>query len=197
MLFLLLGPSGVGKGTQINLLKERHPEYVFPQSVTTRKMRPGESNGNPYFFISQEEFDQHIEKGDFLEWAEVHKSARYGTLLAPIEEALAEEKTVFKELDIQGLIQIHSTIEKKGYESIKKNMRSIFIMPPSMDTLVERITERAPIKEIELQARLESAEKEMRQAGICSMIIETKEEDSVEEVYEKLIETIAKATKEI
>ncbi len=193
MLFLLLGPSGVGKGTQINLLKERHPDYVFPQSVTTRKMRPGESDGNPYFFISHEEFDQHIENGDFLEWAEVHKTARYGTLLKPLEKALEEGKTIFKELDIQGLIQIHSTIQKKGYESIKKNLRSIFIMPPSIDTLVERITERAPIKEIELQSRLESAEKEMRQAGICSIIIETSEEDSVEEVYEKLSEAIANA----
>lgn len=195
MLFLLLGPSGVGKGTQISLLRERHPDYVFPKSVTTRKMRPGESEGNPYFFISQESFDKHIEDGDFLEWAEVHKTARYGTLLEPIEKALAEEKTVFKELDIQGLIQIHSTIEKKGYENIKKNLRSIFIMPPSIDTLVERITERAPIKEVELQARLESAEKEMRQAGICDIIIETDEDDSIEEVYKKLESAITNATK--
>jgi guanylate kinase len=194
MLFLMLGPSGVGKGTQIKLLKERHPEYVFPQSVTTRKMRPGESDGNPYFFISQEAFDQHVENGDFLEWAEVHKTARYGTLLEPIEKALSEEKTIFKELDIQGLIQIHSTIEKEGYESIKKNLRSIFIMPPSIDTLVERITERAPIKEIELQSRLESAEKEMRQAGICSKIIETEEDDSVEDVHKKLINAITEAS---
>ncbi len=190
MLFLLLGPSGVGKGTQIKLLKERHPEYVFPKSITTRKMRPGESEGNPYHFISQEDFEQYVQNGDFLEWAEVHKTARYGTLLKPIEEALSGGKTVIKELDIQGLIQIHSTIKKAGYESIREQLRSIFIMPPSEETLVKRITERAPIKEVELQARLESAQKEIRQSGICSHIIETREEDGIETVYKKISKVI-------
>lgn len=186
MLFLILGPSGIGKGTQIKLLKKRHPEYVFPKSITTRKMRPGESQGNPYLFISSEEFDRHIKNGDFLEWAEVHQSARYGTLREPIEAAIKEEKTIIKELDIQGLIQIKSTIEKGKLDHLKKNLRAIFIMPPDEETLIKRITQRSEIKERELQARLESAKKEMLQAGICDKIIDTTEADSIEDVYKKL-----------
>jgi len=190
MLFLILGPSGVGKGTQIDLLQKRHPEYVFPQSITTRKMRPMESQGDPYFFISDDEFDKHIKNNDFLEWAEVHKTARYGTLRKPIEDALMAEKTVIKELDIQGLIKIKDSIKKHHLELFKKNLRSIFIMPPNEETLIRRITGRSKIKEAELHQRLESAKKELEQADICDHIIYTDEEDSIEEVYENLIAII-------
>lgn len=194
MLFLLLGPSGVGKGTQINLLKERHPEYIFPKSITTRKMRPGESQGNPYHFISDEEFDQHIKNGDFLEWAQVHQAARYGTLRKPIEDALQENKTVIKELDIQGLVQIQKTLDEGGFDELKKRLRSIFIMPPNEETLIKRITQRSEIKERELNARLESARREIAQANLCTSVIETSEDDSIEEVYNKLL-TIIEAEK--
>ena len=193
MLFLLLGPSGIGKGTQINLLRERHPDFVFPKSITTRAMRPGESEGNPYHFISDEEFDRHIEHHNFLEWAEVHKAARYGTLRKPIEDALSAGKSIIKELDIQGLINIQDTIEKSGHEMIKKNLRSIFIMPPNEETLIKRITQRSMIKEAELKARLDSAKKEIDQAHLCDVIIETTEDDSIEEVYKKLEAIIAKS----
>jgi guanylate kinase len=190
MLFLLLGPSGVGKGTQINLLKQRHPEYIFPKSITTRKMRPGESQGNPYHFISDEEFDTHINNGDFLEWAQVHQAARYGTLRKPIEEALQENKTVIKELDIQGLIQIQKTLDEGHFDELKKRLRSIFIMPPNEETLIKRITERSEIKERELNARLESARREIEQAKLCSSIISTSEDETIEEVYNKLLAII-------
>lgn len=194
MLFLILGPSGVGKGTQIELLKERHPEYVFPKSITTRQMRPQESQGEPYFFISDEEFDKHIEDNDFLEWAEVHKTARYGTLKKPIEDALEDEKTVIKELDIQGLIQIKKTIEDKDLELFEKNLRAIFIMPPNEKTLIERITKRSKIKEAELHERLESAKKEIEQADICNYTVDTTEADSIADVYKKLIQVIDKTS---
>jgi len=186
MLFLLLGPSGVGKGTQINLLRERHPEYVFPKSITTRKMRPGESEGNPYHFISDEQFDEYIKNGEFLEWAQVHQAARYGTLRKPIEEALKEGKTVIKELDIQGLIQIQKTLDEGHFDELKKKLRSIFILPPNEETLIKRITQRSEIKERELNARLESARKEIEQAHLCTSVIETSESDSIEDVYQKL-----------
>ena len=186
MLFLILGPSGIGKGTQINLLRERHPEFVFPKSVTTRAMRPGESEGNPYHFISDEQFDQYVSNGEFLEWAEVHKAARYGTLEKPIEEALAGGKSVIKELDIQGLMNIKSTIEKDGHEAIKKNLKSIFMMPPDEATLIKRITQRSVIKEAELKARLDSAKREIEQAHLCDVIVTTTADDSIEDVYRKL-----------
>lgn len=190
MLFLILGPSGVGKGTQINLLQERCPEFVFPKSVTTRKMRPKESQGNPYSFISDAEFDAHIVNGDFLEWAQVHKAARYGTLRTPIEMALRQQKTVIKELDIQGLLQIKKTISEKNLELFQKNLRSIFIMPPDEETLISRITGRSAIKEAELSARLESAKKEIAQKEQCDFIVETSRQDSIDDVYQKIISFI-------
>lgn len=186
MLFLLLGPSGIGKGTQIALLQKRHPDFEFPRSVTTRKMRPKESQGNPYYFISDAKFDQHISNHDFLEWAEVHKAARYGTLRAPIEDALRQNKTVIKELDIQGLESIKKTILDGHHELIGKNIRSIFLMPPDEETLIERITKRGAVKEAELHTRLESARKEIAHAGICDDVIQTDKKDSIEDVYRKL-----------
>lgn len=191
MLYLLLGPSGIGKGTQVELLRKRHPEFVFPRSVTTRSMRPRESQGNPYFFISDAEFDGHIKNNDFLEWAEVHKAARYGTLRAPIEKALHNGKTVIKELDIQGLMNIKKTLEKEPNNLIQKNLHSIFLMPPDEATLIKRITQRSAIKEAELHARLESARKEIAQAKVCDSIIITSKNDSIDEVYKKIEQIIA------
>lgn len=194
MLFLLLGPSGVGKGTQIKLLQKRHPDIMFPKSVSTRKMRPGESDGNPYYFISDEAFDQHIANHDFLEYAVVHQSARYGTLKQPIQEALAEGKTVIKELDIQGLKNILSTLEAGEADFLKDKLRTIFLMPPDEETLIKRITGRSEIKERELNARLESARQEIADSKLCTDIIETKREDSIEDVYQKLEKVICLAS---
>lgn len=186
MLVLILGPSGVGKGTQIKLLQERHPDFIFPKSVSTRKMRPGESDGNPYYFISDEQFDEHVANHNFLEYAVVHQSARYGTLKEPIEKALAEGKTVIKELDIQGLKNILETMEKGEADFLKDKLKTIFIMPPDEETLIERITGRSEIKEVELNARLKSAHHEINDAHLCTDIINTSREDSIEEVYKKL-----------
>jgi|CXWL01.1.fsa_nt_gi guanylate kinase len=186
MLFLILGPSGVGKGTQIELLKKRHPEFVFPKSITTRKMRPGEAEGLPYHFISDAQFDAYIANDEFLEWAEVHQAARYGTIRKPIEEAVATGKVVIKELDIQGLKKIEESISKQDSDFLRGKVQSIFIMPPDEATLITRITQRSVIKERELNARLESAKREMAEAGRCTYMINTSVEDSIEDVYKKL-----------
>ncbi|MDF2379673.1 MAG: hypothetical protein P1V18_05680 [Candidatus Gracilibacteria bacterium] len=186
MLVLILGPSGVGKGTQIKLLQERHPEFIFPKSVSTRKMRPNESDGNPYYFISNDQFDEYIQNNDFLEYAVVHQSARYGTLKKPVKEALLENKTIIKELDIQGLKNILATIKQGDADFLKNHLKTIFIMPPNEETLIERITGRSEIKEIELNARLESARNEINDAHLCTDIVDTDTKDTVEEVYKKL-----------
>ena len=190
MLILLLGPSGIGKGTQLNLLRKRHPDFVFPKSIATRKMRPGESQGNPYNFISDAAFNTHIENHDFLEYAVVHQAARYGTLKQPIETALAENKTVIKELDIQGLKNILQTIANGEANFLKEKLQSIFLFPPNEETLIKRITGRGAIKEQELNARMESARKEIEQSKICTHIIPTEESDSIEDVYKKIEQAI-------
>jgi guanylate kinase len=194
MLYLILGPSGVGKGTQIKLLREGHPEFIFPRSVTTRKMRPQESEGNPYHFISDEEFDEHIKNHNLLEYAVVHQAARYGTLKPEIESALADGKTVIKELDIQGLMKIKKTIENGHADFLKDNLTSIFIMPPDEETLIERITGRSVIKEDELQNRLESARNEISMSQECTKILNTKRGESPESVYKKLEKLVTNHT---
>ena len=83
-LFIVSGPSGVGKGSLIAQLKKLFPEFVFPISHTTRPMRPGENEGEVYHFISKEEFERGIEAGEFLEYAYIHQSNYYGTLKKPI-----------------------------------------------------------------------------------------------------------------
>ena len=107
-----------------------------------------------------------------------------------IKDALQNEQIVIKELDIQGLKQIKETIKMEKLKLFEDKLRSIFLMPPNEEILIERITKRSKIKEAELHARLDSAKKEIKEADICDYIIETTEEDGIEDVYEMLVEVL-------
>jgi guanylate kinase len=152
-LVLILGPSGVGKSVIINTLREKHPEFVFPPSVTTRKPRPGEVEGKIYHFVSDIEFDRMIQDDELLEWAIVHQGPRYGTLKREILGGIEEGKTVVREVDVQGFKSIRSLPifdPRKG----TYRLHSIFILPGSEEELENRIRSRAPISEEELKKRL-------------------------------------------
>jgi guanylate kinase len=156
-IIFISGPSGVGKGTLIDQLREKHPEWLFPPSCTTRAPRPGEIDGETYFFISQEKFRQKISEGEFLEHAIVHGGESYGTLRQPLLEGVKEGKTVVREFDVQGFSQARETLSKDLYISI-------FLKPgDGIETLIQRIRDRAPITDIELAKRLESMKKELAQ----------------------------------
>ena len=159
---LVIGPSGVGKGTMLQLLRERHPEVVFPISATTRDPRPGEKEGETYYFISKEDFESKIEENEFLEYACVHGKNYYGTLKKQIVDALDEGKTVVREIDYQGYLSVLKT-------DLAPRVKSIFILPPSIERLKERIRDRAPISEEELDARMESLQKEIAVAEECDV----------------------------
>ncbi len=159
-IFFFSGPSGVGKGTLINYLRKKQRDWVFPPSCTTRDPRPGEKEGETYFFISQKEFEKRIADGEFLEYAHVHGETYYGTLkdkiLAPIEEG----KIVIREFDVQGFSQARERLDREDYISI-------FLRPAEdIQTLVRRIKERAPISDQELEKRIKSMEKELELADI-------------------------------
>lgn len=156
---LIIGPSGVGKSVILQSLRERHPEFVFPRSATTRTRRPGEGD-DLYHFVSEEEFSAWLEHDKFLEWAQVHKGARYGTLLSEIVPFIQQGKTVVREVDVQGFesIRQHSLFQKDGGTH---PLRTIFILPESPEQLVEQIQKRAPMEEEELERRLESMKKEL------------------------------------
>ncbi len=156
-IIFISGPSGVGKGTLIEHLKERHPEWEFPPSCTTRDPRPGEIDGETYYFISRAEFQHKINTGEFLEHAIVHGGESYGTLRQPLLDGVNDGKVVVREFDVQGFSQARETLPKNIYISL-------FLKPADgVDTLVQRIQERAPITDIELAKRIESMKKELAQ----------------------------------
>ena len=165
-LILILGSSGSGKGTVLEALRKNHPDYVFPVSCTTRKPRPGEKDGEVYYFISKEEFEKRREAGDFLEWAVVHGDNYYGTLKEDILNPLAEGKVVIREVDVQGLRAIRDLISKD-------QLTSIFMTVPDWETLRRRILGRSEIPEEELERRKASYLNEKEWEKECDMVIQS------------------------
>jgi guanylate kinase len=147
-LVVLAGPTAVGKGSVAAAVRERHPDVWISVSATTRSPRPGEQEGVHYFFVSDQDFDGMVERGDLLEWAVVHQSARYGTPRAPVEEALAAGRLALLEIDLQGARQVRSTMPDALF---------VFLKPPSWDELVRRLVGRGTETEAERTRRLETA----------------------------------------
>jgi guanylate kinase len=152
-LIVLAGPTAVGKGTVAACVRERHPEIWISVSVTTRKPRPDEIDGYHYHFISDPEFDALIATDGLLEWAVVHKAARYGTPRAPVEETLATGKPALLEIDLQGARQVRARMPDAVL---------CFLKPPSFDELVRRLVGRGTEEPAERERRLETAREEMR-----------------------------------
>ena len=151
-LVVLAGPTAVGKGSVAAAVRERHPDVWISVSATTRSPRPGEQHGVHYFFVSDEEFDDMVGRGDLLEWAVVHQSARYGTPRGPVEEALAAGRLALLEIDLQGARQVRSTMPDALF---------VFLKPPSWDELVRRLVGRGTETESERTRRLETAVEEL------------------------------------
>jgi guanylate kinase len=147
-LVVLAGPTAVGKGSVAAAVRERHPDVWISVSATTRKPRPGEQDGVHYFFVSDDEFDAMVERGDLLEWAVVHQSARYGTPRGPVEQALAAGRLALLEIDLQGARQVRATMP---------NALFVFLKPPSWDELVRRLVGRGTETKEERARRLETA----------------------------------------
>jgi guanylate kinase len=151
-LVVLAGPTAVGKGSVAAAVRERHPDVWISVSVTTRSPRPGEQDGVHYFFVSDDDFDAMVERGDLLEWAVVHQRARYGTPRGPVEEALAAGRPALLEIDLQGARQVRSTMPGSLF---------VFLKPPSWDELVRRLVGRGTESESERSRRLETALEEL------------------------------------
>lgn len=162
--FLILGPSGSGKGTVITHLKKVFPDAVFPLSCTTRAPRPREKDGEVYHFVTKDEFRARIEAGEFLEWALVHNDNMYGTLKQPIVDALDAGRLVIREVDMQGVESIRKIL---GPDQVK----AIFITSPSWESLRTRILKRSEISDEELRQREESFKKEMAFAAQCDYVV--------------------------
>lgn len=167
-LFLILGPSGAGKGVTITSLRKRFKEAVFPVSCTTRLPRPTEKDGEVYHFLSHDEFDERIKKGEFLEWAVVHHDHKYGTSKKEIQDALSQGKMVIREVDMQGVESILKIFPKN-------QVVSIFITTKSWEILKDRIMRRHKEPDTELEKRHQSYMKEMEFSKQCDYVVESEE----------------------
>lgn len=147
MLLVISGPSGTGKGTLIKRLMEEDPTLVFSVSATTRAPRPGEIDGVHYHFVSNEQYDQLVADGAFVEYANVHGN-RYGTLRSEVYQRLERGENVVLDIDVQGALNVIAHEKEKV---------SIFILPPSMKVLRERLTGRGTETEMAVECRLHNA----------------------------------------
>lgn len=175
LLFVLSAPSGTGKDTVIKALKQRGVDFHVVASVTARAPRNGESEGNPYYFVSQETFDRMVAQGELLEYAKVHGNW-YGQPLQQIRDNLLAGRDVMLKIDVQGA----ATVRKKLPGAI-----FIFLTPGSREELVQRLAGRQTETEAEMRQRLEDAQQELAQRSNYDYIIENRQ-GQLDEAVERL-----------
>ena len=151
LLFVLSAPSGAGKDTVINMLKQQGMDFYVVPSVTTRTPRPGESEGHPYHFISKETFEQLVSQNELLEYANVHGNW-YGQPRKLIRDTLSAGRDVLLKIDVKGAATIRSKVSDAIF---------IFLIPGSLEELTQRLTGRQTETEEELRRRLADARKEL------------------------------------
>ncbi len=152
-LFIISSPSGGGKGTLIRRAMEEIPRLSYSVSYTTRKKRDTEIAGSDYHFVSVSQFEELIEKGEFLEYARVHGNY-YGTSRSAIEKETSAGNDVILEIDVQGAALVRAAAP----EAV-----SVFILPPSFEVLYERLKSRKTESASDLELRLDNARSEVRQ----------------------------------
>jgi guanylate kinase len=171
--FVVTGPSGVGKGTLIRTLRERIPALELSVSATTRPPRPGERDGVDYHFLSDAEFERRVRAGEFVEHA-TYSGRRYGTLRSELERRTAAGVPVVLEIEVQGARQIAETLP----EAVR-----IFIAPPSREALRTRLVGRGTDDPAEVAARMEAADAELAaQEEFPYVVVNDRLEEAVEDL---------------
>ena len=153
-LIVLTGPSGVGKGTLLRSLLQRHPELYLSVSATTRQPRPGEIDGQHYYFVSRDKFEEMVSAGELLEWAE-YAGNYYGTPLTAVERQIQLGQSVILEIEVVGARKIHHTFP---------TALRLFVLPPSLAELEQRIRGRGQDSEEAIARRLSRAKAEIEAA---------------------------------
>ena len=175
-IIILSAPSGTGKSTIINrLMKNDSRNLEFSISATSRKPRGEECHGKEYYFLTPEEFETKIEENAFVEWEEVYSGTKYGTLRSEVERVLEKGSNLIMDIDVKGALNVKAAF---GPDAI-----SIFILPPSLDALENRLRGRNTDCEESLQKRIEKAQYEMGFAGDFDVkVVNDKLDLAVEEV---------------
>lgn len=173
-LTVLSGPSGVGKGSVVKVLRSRHPDVWLSVSVTTRTPRPGEREGVEYFFVDQAEFDRMAAAGELLEH-DAHMGASYGTPRSPVERQLAAGTPVLLEIDLQGARQVRAQMPEA---------QLVFLAPPSFDELARRLAGRGTEDGDAQARRLTAAREELAAEAEFDVVIVN---DDVEVAADRLV----------
>jgi guanylate kinase len=178
--FVITGPSGVGKGTLIRALLDRIPGLALAVSATTRAPRPGEVDGSAYHFLTPEEFDERIAAGDFLEWAQ-YAGHRYGTLRSELEQRVAAGVPVVLEIEVQGARQVRAVMPEAVL---------VFVAPPSPEALRRRLEVRGTDAPEQISRRLQTADRELAAAREFLHVVVN---DRLEEAVEQLVAIVRQA----
>lgn len=162
-LVVLAGPSAVGKSTVVSRLRDDVPNLYFSVSMTTRAPRPGEVDGQDYFFVTADDFQRRIDADEMLEWADIHGGLqRSGTPASPVRDALASGRPVLVEVDLVGA---------RNIKRLMPEAQTVFLAPPSWEVLVERLTGRGTETQDVIERRLATAREELEAQGEFDTVV--------------------------
>ncbi len=178
--FVITGPSGVGKGTLIRTLRDRVPQLGLSVSATTRSPRPGEHDGVDYHFLSDDEFARRVDAGDFVEHA-TYSGRRYGTLRSELDARLAAGEPIVLEIEVQGARQVRETMP----EALQ-----VFIAPPSAEALRTRLIGRGTDGPAEIDRRLAVASEELSAQHEFARVVVN---DDLQAAAEELVQIVQSA----
>lgn len=182
-MIIVVGPSGVGKSSFVELICKEFPQLVDTVTYTTRGMRPGESEGNPYHFVSQDKFEGLIKEDFFIEYAQVHGNF-YGTPRHQIDDAIQAGKVVIMDVDVQGA---------KTFKGKYPDGFTLFIHPPSIDELRQRVLKRDGMRAQDLDVRMANALKEIAEASYFDYEMTNDDFEGSYAEFKKIVELVLKS----
>ena len=183
LMLVVSAPSGAGKSTLCDRLVEEFPSVIYSVSCTTRSPRGEEKDGKHYYFLSKKEFKERVKNGEFIEYAKVHGNL-YGTLEDTVLYAMESGSHVLLDIDVQGARQIRESLSRLDpRHPIRNGFIDIFISPPSMDELEQRLRGRGTDEEKVIRQRLDNAREEVESAGEYTYQIVN---DDLEQAYLEL-----------